>query len=90
MNKPVKQLKLVVKDGGIIHSIYDDALIPILDEAEVAQIGRASHVEPRVREGASYWQADLTPVGGPILTNFKTRKEALDAEVQYLNRHIIE
>jgi hypothetical protein len=91
MSKPNKQLKLVVKDG-VIQSIYDDALVALLDQAESFAVDRASHVEPHTAiwgDGVSYWQADLRPVGGPILTGFTTRKEALDAEVQYINRHVV-
>ena len=83
MSKSNKQLKLVVKNG-VITAIYDDALIPLFDGAEVNTM-RASHVEPR---GAG-WEADLSPVGGPLLTGFKTRSEALGAEVSYLNEHVI-
>jgi hypothetical protein len=86
MRKQVKQIKLVVKDG-VIHAIYDDALIALFGKAETVDIKRASHVEPDA--GGWGWIADMTPVNGPVLTNFKTRKEALDAEVQYLNRHVV-
>lgn len=91
MNKPSKQLKLIVKNG-VITSIYDDALVPLMNEAERVSTERASHVEPHQCEwsdGRSYWQADLSPVDGPMLTGFTTKQEALDAEVQYINQHII-
>jgi len=84
MNKPNKTIKLVVK-GGVIKSIYDDALVPLFDQAESVNTRRASNVEP----DGSKWQADLSPVGGPTLTGFTTRQEALDAEVQYINRHVV-
>lgn len=83
MNKQSKQLKLVAKNGEL-HAIYDDALVPLFDGASVA-VRRASHVEPQGR----HWYADLRPVGGPVLNHFKTRQEALDAEVQYINQHVI-
>ena len=87
MSKPAKQLKLVVKDGGTINAIYDDALVPLFDQASKVDLRRASHVEPDA--ALPGWFADLTPVGGPVLRYFKTRKEALEAEVDYLNRHVI-
>jgi hypothetical protein len=90
MRKPAKQLKLVIERGQI-RSIHDDALTTLFDGAEVV-IRRASHVEPHQTQwgdGVSYWQADLSPVGGPILTGFKTRGEALDAELQYLQEHVV-
>ena len=46
------------------------------------KIERGSHVEP-TPDGR--WTADLSPVDGPILGPFDTRKEALDAEVTWLN-----
>ena len=88
MNKQGKQLKLVVKNGGEINVIYDDALIGLMDGAEI-EIKRASHVEPDWFGHECKWIADMRPVNGPILTGFTTRKEALDAEVQYINRHVI-
>ncbi len=91
MRKPVKQLKLVIKDGKI-RSIYDDALAAMFPHAEVS-IVRASHVEPYTvgpkLDRLTGWSADLSPVGGPLLANFKTRQEALDAEVRYINQHVI-
>lgn len=84
MNKHNKQLKLVVKNGEIM-AIYNDALIGLYGDATCVETRRASHVEPR---GAG-WDADLSPVGGPLLAGFRTRAEALSAEVKYLNDHII-
>jgi hypothetical protein len=87
MSKPSKQIKLVIKDG-IIYSIYDDALVPLFDDAKKVDVQRASHVEPEpgLRVG---WFADMTPCGGPVMRYFKTRKGALDAEVRYINQHVV-
>jgi hypothetical protein len=85
MSKKNKRLKLVVKNGGDILAIYDDSLVAMFGEAASVETRRASHVEP---DGAE-WSADLSPVGGPILRNFETRKGALDAEVRYINQHVI-
>ncbi len=84
MSKPSKQLKLVVK-AGQIKAIYDDALTALMPDAEV-KIERASHCEPG---GLGGWYADLGPVNGPVLHGFKTRKQALDAEVRYINQHVL-
>lgn len=92
MRRQRKKLTLVVSDGGSIKAIYDDALVPLMDQAESVVTRRASHVEPSITEwgdGRSYWTADLSPVGGPMLTGFTTRKAALDAEVEYLRGHVI-
>lgn len=85
MSKPSKRLKLVVKHGEIT-AIYDDALVALMQDAKV-RTKRASHVEPH--EDGCGWFADLTPVGGPIMRRFSTRKAALDAEVAYLNDHVL-
>ncbi len=79
-----KTLKLVVK-AGRIQAIYDDEMIGLFPFNKVT-VMRASHVEPQSRGG---WSADLTPVGGPILKDFLTRKQALDAEAQYINQHVL-
>ena len=87
MSKPSKQLKLVIK-AGQIRSIYDDALTAMFPSATV-EIKRASHVEPVRGLLGTTWAADLSPVNGPILQAFPTRQEALDAEAQYINQHVI-
>lgn len=48
---------------------------------------RASHVEPTEQGG---WQADLSPVGGPLLGPFQKRSEALSAEQDWLEAHLME
>ena len=91
MNMRHKQLKLVVRHGTI-RAIYDDELAALFDGADV-KIERASHVEPYTvgpeLDRLQGWSADLSPVGGPLLANFKTRQEALDAEVSYLNEKVL-
>lgn len=49
------------------------------------KIRRASHVEPTA-EGL--WEADMSPVHGPTLGPFATRKEALAAEVAWLKANL--
>ncbi|MGE0757205.1 MAG: hypothetical protein AB7O38_09300 [Pirellulaceae bacterium] len=48
------------------------------------EIRRGSHVEPTGQGG---WQADLAPVGGPVLGPFATRSAALAAELRWLHDH---
>ena len=86
MSKPNKTIKLVVKNGGEITGIYDDELVGLMVDAGSVKTTRASHVEPASNGG---WYADMSPVGGPMLRGFITRQQALDAEVLYLNQHII-
>lgn len=81
MSKP---LQLLVETDGSFAFIHDDALAPLLDEGE-ARTRRASHVEPA--ESGRDWEADLSPVAGPTLGPFPTRRAALDAEVAWLHEH---
>ena len=83
MSRRMKELKLVI-DGGQIKAIYDDALATLREMGD-AETRRASHVEP----DGNRWYADLSPVGGPILTGFRTRKAALEAEVKYLRKFVV-
>lgn len=70
-------------DNGNPSFLHDDDLIDLFEEGEVS-IERASHVEP-TSDGR--WQADMSPVGGPLLPVTDTRQESLDAEVAWLKRH---
>ena len=79
--------KVRIKDGKITF-IYDDVMLPFLSLGK-ADVRRASHVEPIVVHGAVKWQADLAPSGGPILGPFDTKRQALDAEVEWLNDNVL-
>jgi len=70
-------------DGGIT-CVYGEAI----DLARLGRltIHRASHVEPT---GDSQWFADLSPVGGPVLSPYPTRSAALAAEADWLDRHFL-
>lgn len=70
---------------GTMHFIWDDKLVPLL-EAGAGTIRRASHVEPTSQ---GLWGADLSPVNGPLLGPFRTRREALDAEVAWLEENFL-
>jgi hypothetical protein len=75
-------VKLLVKPDGTVRAIYDETLdLGVLGRVTIT---RASHVEP---DNRGLWQADLTPVGGPLLGPFERRSEALDAERDWLERH---
>jgi hypothetical protein len=77
-----------VGPSGEIRFIHSDDLTEQFKAAEAAgdggsvRIQRASHVEP---DAFGDWIADLAPVGGPLLTGFKRRDEALAAEEDWLN-----
>lgn len=77
--------QIVVSPVGEIKAIYADELIPLFRSGKCS-IARASSVEPTV-DGR--WTADLTPVRGPVLGPYETRREALDAEVSYLIANVL-
>jgi len=72
-------MDLVIRLGGLVQCLYGETI----ELAALGQlsISRASHVEPDYR---GHWQADLSPVGGPVLGPFDHRSQALEAERQWL------
>jgi len=72
------EIRLSIEDGSV-RFIYSDELCDLLREGE-AEIKRASHVEPC----GAMWTADMSPSCGPLLGPFRTRGEALQAEVEWL------
>jgi hypothetical protein len=83
-------LVVFVGGDGRLKFVYDDELLPLM-ELGSATMRRASHVEPLVGlrgETRGEWLADLTPYGGPVLTDFGTRAEALAAERDWLNAQL--
>ena len=75
-------MELVVQADGSLRCLYDETL-GLWPLGQVS-IRRASHVEPTDQ---GQWQADLSPVGGPVLGPFTLRSEALAAEVHWLRMH---
>jgi hypothetical protein len=75
-------MHLVVTSDGSIRCLYDEALD--LFALGRPTIARGSYVEP---DGGGQWQADLSPVGGPLLGRFDRRSEALAAERAWLEAH---
>ena len=74
-------MEVVIKPSGTLVGIYDDAMN--YGTFGKPDIRRASHVEP---DESGCWFADLSPVKGPKLGPFNKRSEAIDAELEYLNR----
>lgn len=100
MSDTHEELTVVISaDGTTISYIYSDLLDAVFEDDE-RETKRASHVEPASSFGwdhADGWVADMSPVGGPRLYShkvggvkqpFKTRKEALEAEVAWLREHL--
>ena len=77
-------LTLVVAPSGTTQALYDERLD--LSTLGSLTIERASHVEPVC---GGRWTADLTPVGGPVLGPFGRRSDALTAETQWIDAHLL-
>lgn len=82
---------ITVRRDGSIQFVYDDKLRGLLSQGE-ATVRRASHVEPGdpgKGQNPLLWYADLAPAGGEVLGPFNRRQQALDAEVAWLNEHVL-
>ena len=77
-------MELLINQIGDVRFIYSEQLA--LQDLGKPSITRASHVEPNP-DGT--WSADLSPVDGPILGPFTLRSHALNAEVVWLRKHLI-
>ena len=77
-------MESIVHPEGTVRCLYDETLD--LSQLGPVSIRRASHVEP-THQGQ--WQADLSPVDGPVLGPFPLRSEALTAEVEWLQTNCL-
>jgi len=77
-------MNLFISPGGELRCLYDESVN--LREIGIPQICRASHVEP---DDHGNWHADMSPANGPLLGPFKRRSEALDAEIKWLEEHVL-
>jgi hypothetical protein len=77
------ELSINVRPDGSLAAIHDDALAGLCDQGHAA-VRRASHVEPVDGGEQVNWQADMSPVGGPVLGPYRLRSDALAAEVAWL------
>lgn len=77
-------MQLVIDLRGEVRCLYTEAID--LSCLGLVHIARASHVEP---DASGCWQADLSPAGGPLLGPFARRSEALAAEQQWLEAHLL-
>jgi hypothetical protein len=74
------QLRIAI--SGAIRCLYGEAIdLRTLGQLEIR---RGSHVEPNAD---GQWHVDLRPVGGPVLTGFDSRSQALAAEESWLLAH---
>lgn len=75
-------MKLYVRPDGNAQCLYSDDIS--LAELGALNIKRASYVEPQ-EDSPGRWYVDLSPVGGPFITGYASRAEALKAEELWLN-----
>ena len=75
-------IEIRIDPFGQARLVFDDRID--LRPLGRTKIRRGSHVEPTA-DGR--WTADLSPVDGPVLGPFDKRKEALAAEVTWLNEN---
>lgn len=73
-------MRVFVRPGGCVEHIYDERID--LSELGTQIIRRASRVEPEKGGG---WSADLRLSSGPKLGPYRTRSEAIAAEIAWLN-----
>ncbi len=81
----MKAFVMKVTETGQVVFIWDDIFRGLVDEGAVS-VSRASNVEPNSK---GFWEADLGPVGGPVLGPFRLREEALKAEVEWIVTNVI-
>ncbi len=75
-------MDIVIETTGTVRMVYDESIdLPSIGHVAIR---RGSHVEP---VACGWWTADLSPVNGPVLGPFKTRSEAISAEVDWLHQH---
>ena len=77
-----------VSTTGTLKFIHSDSMQSLVDldpRPFSHKVRRASHVEPS--DGG--WTADLSPVGGPVLGPYRERKDALAAEVDWIERNVL-
>lgn len=74
-----------IEPDGTIQLLYADRLRPMLSLGK-ASVQRASHVEP-TPDGR--WQADLSPVGGPVLPATDLREQSLQHEIVWIEANLL-
>lgn len=79
--KPTFKMSL---QAGKVTAIYSDEHADLIAKAKTATVRRASHVEPAPNSAG--WTATMND--GTVLGPYRLRSEALDAEVQYLDKQL--
>ena len=80
-------MKLRITPDGTLHAIAPDSL-EFFNRLGNVQVQRVSRVEPVSTESGMKWSADLALVGGPVLGPFQKRSEAIQAELEWLDKNL--
>ena len=70
-----------IDQDGRLQFVWDDDVGAALRPLGEMSVQRVSHVEPTTD---ARWEADMSPVSGPVLGPFGRRADALAAEVAWL------
>lgn len=81
------ETNILIEPTGRVRFVWDDALAPLIDAGRVVEVSRVSHVEPTP---SGQWTADLSPCDGPTLGPFPLRAQALEAEREWVESHLLE
>lgn len=86
-----QEQKLLIKDGKVTSLYKDGNSHQLLEKlGGNAIIRRASFVEAPEKEMKDIeFTVDLSPSGGPVINGFKSYKEAVNAEIKWLNENIL-
>ena len=85
--------KLLKIKNGVVKAIYDDNLLPLANSLGKSIIKRATHVEfdndlgKWIAKTADMGIDNISEPGLPIAIT-KTRKEAIDLEVEFLRKNM--
>ena len=77
-------MKILITNNGTIVSLYNDILREV--DLGLLKVKRASNVE--FNNDTQLWDIDI--LGEGIIGSFKTRKEAIDFEIEFLEKRIEE
>ncbi|MCC7421818.1 MAG: hypothetical protein IT428_16185 [Planctomycetaceae bacterium] len=77
---------IVIGEQGGMRFIWQDDLAPMLALGK-PNVERVSRVEP---DEKGRWWAILEPVGGPTLGPFTLRGDAIAAEIEWLEKNVME
>lgn len=81
----------LIKEGKIT-SLYEDGSSPSILEklGGEAEIRRASHVEASEGKLKNIeFNVDLSPSKGPTISGFSSYKEAVSAEIHWINQNVL-